>query len=77
MKKLGAGYVVVENNLCSPTPTKCSLVGVMDLAGENSTVGTSGMAPSPLRFCETLQSGSEHLFTLVFDNQSFMVYKIG
>ena len=79
MGRLGARYMIVETGLCSPLPNECSLVGVMDLVA-NATGNNLGLA-TPLRFCEALQRGSEdhalRQFTLVFENQSFTVYKIG
>lgn len=78
MRKLGTGFVIVENSLCSSAPNKCSLVGVMDLAG-NITDDSPESTTFP-RFCEALLSGSEHPilrhFTLVFKNQSFAIYKV-
>ncbi|KAL5457589.1 hypothetical protein EMCRGX_G034862 [Ephydatia muelleri] len=75
MGRLGAEYMIVEAGLCSSLSTECSLVGAMDLAA-NVTSNKLGLATPP-RFCEALQRDHTlHQFTLVFENQSFAVYKI-
>lgn len=77
-------HIIVENSICYTKSTGCALKDVIDTAYRYQT--ESGLHPFKLkkpypqsgidRFCNTVEKMGHSLFTRIFQNRTFRIYRL-